>query len=189
MGFGAMPGHPAEMGKNFTSMKTKIITILLAVALNAGAYTFTNFSAATDTNWATNVVPKLNANLSTTAAWLGAHDTNIAILQTNINSLFAGQTNPVLFTTASNLFPVTTFTITANATTFFTNNFGRDISISFTAATLTGVGMTGTNAGVGGAFKNWAVPLTGGFVPLRPNATVSFTNGITAGNATWTPFP
>lgn len=93
------------------------------------------------------------------------------------------------FSTVSNLSPVTAFSIATSVTTFFTNTFGRDIVVGYTATTVTGIGLAGTNAGTGGAFNKWQSPLTGGSIPLRHNHTVAFTNGLTVGNATWTPFP
>ena len=113
---------------------------------------------------------------------------------------FAGKSGGVLtapsgaftngvYSAVSNAIPVTEFAIAASKTNFFTNNFGFDIMIGFTATTVTGVGLNGTNAGAASTFTLWSVSLTGGTVPLRAGGTASFTNGVTAGAASWTPFP
>src|ERR1035437_3919146 len=55
-------------------MKKLLLLTFVALALNARAYTITNFDSTIDTNWATIVIPKLNANYGTFVAWLNSHN-------------------------------------------------------------------------------------------------------------------
>ena len=77
-------------------MKNKILTIatmLLVSAIWCRAYTITNFSATTDTSWATNVVPKLNSNNNNFVGWLNSIGTNLTALNSFTN--WGGGTNSV----------------------------------------------------------------------------------------------
>lgn len=110
------------------------------------------------------------------------------LLASNVTSQFSIATNGYT-SFVSNAVPVTTFTIAISANTFWTNTAPFSVLVGFTATTVTGVGLSGTNGGAGGQFQQWMIPLTGGCVPVRSQATVAFTNGVAAGTGSWTPFP
>ena len=97
-----------------------LTTILLASPLWCRAYTITNFSATTDTSWATNVVPKLNANNNNFVGWLNSIGTNLTALNSYTNwggstNSSGGITNFVL--TATNLPAGSAATVTNTGTT------------------------------------------------------------------------
>lgn len=91
--------------------------------------------------------------------------------------------------TMTNSSAMNPITIGTSVTTFFTNLYQRDINVYFTDTTVTGVGFCATNGGANSVFVNCPVPLTGGTVGMIPGSTLSFTNGISAPTAAWSPFP
>lgn len=68
-------------------MKKLLLLIFVSLAIRADAYTITNFSSVTDTNWATNVIPKLNANNGNLVAWLNSINASNTLLNAFTNSL------------------------------------------------------------------------------------------------------
>ena len=75
-------------------MKPIIVLLVLVFAVSANAYTVTNFVTATDTNWQTIVVPKLNNNYAALVAWNNDQDTNISRIATNSANIGLLFTNP-----------------------------------------------------------------------------------------------
>lgn len=90
-------------------------------------------------------------------------------------------------TTISNTIPVSPdITIGTSVTTFVTNNTSFSWLAYWSASTLSGCGLCPTNGGVTSQFYLWSTT-TNGYVPVRPGASISFTNGATAGKARFTP--
>lgn len=136
----------------------------------------------------------LNLNALTGVNINSANGPSVTI---NSASFLGGNVNGNLYTATngftslvSNNVPLASFTISGgNATTFFTNKQPFSVLVGFVGTTITGVGVCPTNGGVTSQFWWWPTSLTGGTVPCRSGASISFTNGITAGSAAWTPFP
>lgn len=113
----------------------------------------------------------------------------VITIMTNITvSGYASITNGVTSFVSNNV-PSASLTIAGNATTFFTNMQSFSVLVGFVGTTITGVGICPTNGGVTSQFWWWPTSLTGGTVPCRSGASISFTNGVTAASAAWTPMP
>jgi len=203
-GYFAASASGVQMGAtNWTFVITNILglPVTLDVTMTNQLAATNSIWAFTDQRWTNNLFNWTNVfKLQAGAAISGSNYlitiatgvTNRTVATNGSASIwlsgFAVITNGA-YSVVSNAAPVASFAITASITNFFTNNFGRDIIIGYTATTLTGIGLCGTNGGAGGSFQQWLQPLTGGTVPLRNGHTVSFTNGASGATATWTVFP
>lgn len=171
LGFGGMAAEPLLFGYNASGQI--FMNSTTAVQFNSIIVPYGVQDVGKANNyWANSFIKTNTCNILYAT---GAVNTASAVVTNGITSL--GNT-------------VTSFAIAGGSVnTFWTNANPYAVLVSFTATTITGVGICTTNGGAGSQFQQWMTPLTGGAIGLTSGQTVGFTNGVTAATATWMRFP